>query len=56
MYSLLGISSPKLIVFENVKSIRPSFGMHPKHLPELIGKKFKDDYEKGTPITIDMLY
>ena len=45
-----------LITLENIKSIRPSFGMHPKHLHELIGKKFNDDYEKGTPISINMFY
>jgi pseudaminic acid synthase len=45
-----------LITLKNVKSIRPGFGMHPKHLSELIGKKFNDDYEKGTPLSINMFY
>ena len=45
-----------LITLENVKSIRPSFGMHPKHLSELIGKKFNHNYEKGTPISKNMFY
>jgi len=32
---------------ENVKSVRPGFGLHPKYLKELLGKKAKKDYELG---------
>jgi len=34
----------------NVRSIRPGFGLHPKYLKELIGKKIVSDIEKGTPV------
>lgn len=39
-----------LLTNQNVRSIRPGFGMHPKFLKEIIGKKFKSDFEKGTPL------
>jgi pseudaminic acid synthase len=39
----------------NVRSIRPGFGMHPKHLDEVIGKKANRDLEKGTPMTWEMV-
>lgn len=40
------------ITRENVRSIRPGFGMHPKYLPAVIGKRFLGDYRKGTPLSI----
>ena len=43
------------ITKDNVKSIRPGFGIHPKYLPELIGKKFKKDIERGTPMNLDYI-
>ncbi|ELM7168381.1 pseudaminic acid synthase, partial [Campylobacter coli] len=32
---------------ENVKSVRPSFGLHPKFYQELLGKKATKDIEFG---------
>tara|TARA_B100001059_G_scaffold31074_1_gene25173 strand:- start:3982 stop:5004 length:1023 start_codon:yes stop_codon:yes gene_type:complete len=43
------------ITLENVRSIRPGFGMHPRHLSEIIGKKFKENFEKGTPMNFDLI-
>ncbi len=31
----------------NVRSVRPGFGLHPEHLPEILGRKFNRDLEKG---------
>ncbi|MDB4024207.1 pseudaminic acid synthase [Flavobacteriaceae bacterium] len=45
----------EVITKENVRSIRPGFGMHPRHLSEIIGKKFKQDLEKGTPMNFDLI-
>lgn len=36
---------------ENVRSIRPSFGMHTKHYEEILGKKASCDIAKGTPLS-----
>ena len=40
---------------ENIKSIRPSFGLPPKYLYEVIGKKAKENIKKGTPLRWDMI-
>ena len=40
---------------ENVRSIRPGFGMHPKYFTEIIGKQFKIDLEKGTPMSFEFI-
>lgn len=38
-----------VITEENVRSIRPGNGLHPKHLGDLIGKKMLKDVKRGTP-------
>lgn len=40
---------------ENVRSVRPGNGMHPKHLEKIIGMKASQDLEKGTPLSPDMI-
>lgn len=41
------IKKGELITEENVRSIRPGHGLHPKYFPEVIGKIAKQDLEKG---------
>ena len=36
----------------NVKSIRPGYGLHPKFLKKILGKKFKKDLQKGTALKL----
>lgn len=35
---------------QNVRSVRPGFGMAPKHLNDILGKTFLVDAQKGTPL------
>jgi pseudaminic acid synthase len=37
----------------NLRSVRPGFGLHPKHYNEVIGKKASEDVSKGTPMRLD---
>lgn len=39
----------------NIRSIRPGYGLHPKYYNEVLGKKFKKDYKKGTPLELDFI-
>lgn len=39
----------------NVRSIRPGYGLHPKHYDQVIGKKFNADFDMGTPLSLDFL-
>lgn len=39
----------------NVRSIRPSYGMSPRELKNILGKKFAVDVSKGTPVRKDMI-
>lgn len=40
---------------KNVRSVRPGFGLHPKYLPEIIGRKIKCDHEKGDRFSLDFI-
>ena len=40
---------------ENVRSIRPGFGMHPKNYNDALGQMFNRDVLKGTPLQIKMI-
>ena len=44
-----------MITEKNVRSVRPGFGLHPKYLPELLGKKVNRNIEKGTRFTWDLV-
>ena len=44
-----------LLTEHNIRSVRPSFGMHPKHYEEVLGRTFVKDYKKGTPLTFDTI-
>ncbi|GET24194.1 pseudaminic acid synthase [Prolixibacter sp. NT017] len=37
---------------ENVRSIRPGYGLHPKYLKDVIGKTATKELEKGTPLSL----
>ena len=40
---------------ENVKSIRPGFGIHPRYLRDIIGKKAAEDISKGIPLSWNLI-
>ena len=44
-----------IITEDNVRSIRPGFGLHPKYLKEILGKKINKDLKKGTPFELNFI-
>jgi N-acetylneuraminate synthase len=40
---------------ETVRSIRPARGLHPRHLPEIVGRLAACDIAKGTPLSWDLV-
>jgi pseudaminic acid synthase len=52
LFVVKDVNAGEVITKENVRSIRPGFGIHPKYLSELLGKEFNQDFEKGTPMSL----
>lgn len=40
---------------DNIKSIRPGYGLHPRYLNNILGKKAKVDIKKGTPLSFKLI-
>ena len=40
---------------ENVRSIRPGYGLHTRHLPEVLGRHATRDIERGTPLSWELI-
>lgn len=55
LYVVEAMKSGDIISVENVRSIRPGFGLHPKYLNEILGKRINVDVDKGTAFSIDMI-
>lgn len=49
------IKAGEVLTMENIRSIRPGFGLAPKHLDDVLGKKVTCDVKKGTPLTWDVI-
>ena len=49
------IGKGDLFTEENVRSIRPANGLHPRHLPEILGRHAARDIERGTPMSWDLV-
>ena len=56
LYVVNDIMAGEVITEENVRSIRPGFGLHPMHYSEILGKKSNQFIEKGTPLNLGQLF
>lgn len=55
VYVSKDITEGELFSEQNIRVIRPGFGLHPRYFEQLIGKKAKKDYQQGTPLDQDAL-
>ena len=54
LYVVEDVKAGDIASIENIKSIRPGFGLHPKFLHEILNKRFKKNVEKGTRVSFDL--
>ncbi|MCF7878921.1 MAG: pseudaminic acid synthase [Candidatus Omnitrophica bacterium] len=50
LFAVKDIKKDEEFTEENVKSIRPGYGLKPKYLAQMLGKKAKEDIGKGIPL------
>ncbi|MBC7475493.1 MAG: pseudaminic acid synthase, partial [Candidatus Sericytochromatia bacterium] len=51
LFVVKNIEEGDIFTDDNIRSIRPGFGLHPKFLNEILGKKATTSLKKGTPIS-----
>jgi pseudaminic acid synthase len=55
LYVVEDIKKGEIITDKNVRSIRPGFGLHPKFLSEILGKKTNSNVFKGDRFDLDII-
>ncbi len=52
LYVVEDIRQGEALTERNVRSIRPGYGLPPKHLAQMLGKRAKTDLARGTPLAL----
>ncbi|EGQ7695891.1 pseudaminic acid synthase [Vibrio vulnificus] len=55
LYVVTDIEAGEALTSENVRSIRPGFGLAPKHYDDILGRKAKAKIVRGTALQFDLL-
>ncbi len=55
LYISAPIKAGEVFTESNIKSVRPSFGLHPKHYKEVLGREAKCDLELGQRLSWDVI-
>ena len=55
LFAVKPIKKGEKFTAENVRSIRPSYGLHTRYLKEIIGKTAERDIPFGEPLSMDMI-
>jgi pseudaminic acid synthase len=55
LYVVADIKKGARVTEDNVRSIRPGYGLAPKHLPKVLGQAASRDLPRGTPLDWSML-
>ncbi len=55
LYVVKDIQKGETFTTENVRSIRPGYGLHPKFLSDILGKTANQDLRKGDRMSLDFL-
>jgi pseudaminic acid synthase len=55
LYAVKDVATGETLTADNVRSIRPGYGLSPKHLPEILGRRAKKAIKRGTPMSLDLV-
>jgi len=55
LYITKDLKTGDILTKENLRNIRPGYGLAPKYYDVLLGKRVKKDIKKGTPVSWDII-
>ena len=55
LFAVADVAQGEIFTAENVRSIRPGHGLHPRHLDEVLGGKARRDVPRGTPLSWELV-
>jgi N-acetylneuraminate synthase len=55
LFVVSGVEAGEVFTDNNVRSIRPGYGLHTRHLGEVLGRRAARDIERGTPLSRDLV-
>jgi pseudaminic acid synthase len=55
LFTIRDVTAGEALTEENVRSIRPGYGLHPRHLKDILGRRAACDLKMGTPLAFDMI-
>lgn len=55
LYVAEDVKAGDFITDKNVRCVRPGFGLHPKYMPMILGKKVVKDIEKGQRFSLECI-
>jgi len=56
LFVVQDVKRGEVFTSENVRSIRPGYGLHTRHLEEVLGRKAAHDIERGTPLSWELVH
>ena len=55
LYVVRDVARGSVVTADDVRSIRPGFGLEPKHLPQVLGRVARRNLQRGEPFAADMV-
>ena len=53
LYISNNVKAGDVVSSKSVRSVRPGYGLHPKYLKDISGKKFKSNMDLGSKFSLD---
>ena len=55
LYVVEDMKAGEVFTEENVRSIRPGYGLHPRHLKDILRRQAAQDIRRGTPLSWELV-
>lgn len=55
LFIVKDVKAGEIFTDDSVRSIRPSYGLHPRHLKDVLGRQATEDIERATPLNWELI-